>query len=196
MHAKLFPTTIQTIQPLYARAQSKFLPEVIKAGAHKVFSLMVIDRMTEKKASTEEHRRFAINLFNLTWSLLDKKERTPEEDDKMVHAAHASRFHWGEIGTPLESERGEWQISRVYSVLKRSEPALYHARRCLEICKENNIKDFDIAFAYEAMARAHAVAGNRTECEKYQKLAKEAADQIKKEEDKDYFLSELKTIIC
>ncbi len=152
--------------------------------------------MTEKKASTEEHRRFAINLFNLTWSLLDKKERTQEEDDKMVHAAHASRFHWGEIGTPLESERGEWQISRVYSVLKRSEPALYHARRCLEICKENNIKDFDIAFAYKAMARAHAVAGNTTECEKYQILAKEAADQIKKKEDKDYFLTELKTIIC
>ena len=152
--------------------------------------------MTEKESSAEEHRKFAINLFNLTWSLLDKKERTHEEDDKMVHAAHASRYHWGEIGTPLEFERGEWQISRVYSVLRRSEPALFHANRCLDICKENNIKDFDIAFAYEAMARAHAIAGNRTECEKYLQLAKEAVDHIKKKEDKDYFLSELKTIIC
>ena len=157
---------------------------------------MVIDGMIEKKSSAEEHRKFAINLFNLTWSLLDKKKRTQEEDDKMVHAAHASRYHWGEIGTPLEFERGEWQISRVYSVLRRSEPALFHAKRCLDICKENNIKDFDIAFAYEAMARAHAIAGNRTECEKYLQLAKEAADKIKKKEDKNYFLSELKTIIC
>lgn len=156
--------------------------------------LLMIDKMAKDKASMEEHKKFATKLFNLTWSLLDKKDRTQEEDDKMVHAAYASRFHWGEIGTPLEFERGEWQISRVYSVLQRSEPALYHAKRCLEICEQNNIKDFDIAFAYDAMARAHATAGNRTVCEKYLKLADDAADQIKKKENKKYFLSELKTI--
>jgi hypothetical protein len=150
----------------------------------------------EKKYSEEEHKKFAVDLFNLTWSLLGKKDRTKEEDDKMVHAAHASRFHWGEIGKPLQFERGEWQISRVYSVLKRSEPALYHAKRCLKICKENNIGDFDIAFAFEAMARAHAIAENKAECERYIKLAKEAGEQIKKKGDRDYFFSELKTITC
>ena len=152
--------------------------------------------MTEKKLSKEDHRKFAVSCFNLTWSLLDKKDRTRDEDDKIIHAAHASRYHWGEVGTSLEFERGEWQISRVYSVLGRSGPALYHAKRCLEICKENNIEDFDIAFAYEAMARAHAVIGNKKECEKNIELAREAAEQIKKKEDKDYFLSELKTINC
>ena len=61
----------------------------------------------EKKYSEEEHQKFAVDLFNLTWSLLDKKDRTQEEDDKMIHAVHASRFHWGEIGKPLHFERGE-----------------------------------------------------------------------------------------
>jgi hypothetical protein len=150
----------------------------------------------DKPPSKEEHKKFAITLFNLTWNLLDKKERTREENDKMVHAAHASRYHWGEIGKPVHFERGEWQISRVYSVLKRSEPALYHARRCLEICKKNNIGDFDIAFAYEAMARANAILGNKTDCDKYIELAKKAGEHIKKKEDKDYFFSELKTISC
>ena len=153
--------------------------------------------MTEEKTpSKEEHKKFAISLFNLTWSLLDKKDRTREEEDKMVHAAHASRYHWGEIGTPIEFERGEWQISRVYSVLGRSEPALYHAKRCLDICKNNNIEDFDIAFAYETIARALSIAGDKAECEKYLQLATEAGENIKKKEDKDYFLSELKTINC
>ena len=153
--------------------------------------------MTEKKGLTrKEHKKLGIDLFNLTWSLLDKKDRAKEEDDKMVHAAHASRFHWGETGTPLEFERGEWQISRVYSTLKRSESALYHAKRCLDICKENNIGDFDIAFAFEAMARAHAIAGNKTRCEKYLRLAEEAGEHIEKKEDKTYFISELKTIVC
>jgi hypothetical protein len=144
----------------------------------------------------ELHKKFAIDLFNLTWNLLDKKDRTREEDERMIHAAHASRFHWGQIGTPLEFERGEWQISRVYSVLRRSEPALYHAKRCVDLCQKNGIEDFDIAFAYEAMARAHAAAGAGAECEKSVQLAEEAAEHIQKKEDKDYFLSELKTVQC
>ncbi len=152
--------------------------------------------MTDKNASEIEHKKLAVDLFNLTWSLLDKKDRTKAEEDKMIHAAHASRFHWGEIGKPLQFERGEWQISRVYSVLKRSEPALHHAERCLEICQENNIEDFDIAFAYEAMARAHSVAGGKADCQRYLQLAKGAGEQIKKKGDKDYFFSELKTIQC
>jgi hypothetical protein len=152
--------------------------------------------MSEQPQSKELHKKFAVDLFNFTWSLLDKKDRTQDENDKMIHAAHASRFHWGEIGTPLEFERGEWQISRVYSVLKRSEPAIYHAKRCFEICKKNSIEDFDIAFAYEALARAYAVAGLKAQCKENMELARKAGQQIKKEDDRNYFLSELKTIQC
>ena len=154
--------------------------------------------MAEEKENIKKatHRKIAVDCFNSVWNLMEKKDRTIDEDDKMIHMAHASRFHWGEIGTPVEFERGEWQISRMYTVLKRSEPALYHAKRCLEICKENNIGDWDIAFAYEANARAYAVAGKKIECEKFIELAKKAGEQIKEKGDKDYLFNELKTIHC
>lgn len=140
----------------------------------------------EKKYTGQEcHMKFAVDLFNLVWNLLDKKDRTKQEEDKMVHAAHASRFHWGEIGTAVNLTRGEWQISHVYSVLNRPQSAIYHAKRFLEICQENNIGDFDLAFAYEAMARAYAVAGKKTDCENYIELAKKAGEKIKSREDKD-----------
>ena len=133
----------------------------------------------QERFTTEEwHTKSAKDLFNRVWDLLDATERSAEQADTMVHAAHASRYHWGEIGTPLELERGEWRISRVYAVLERSEPALYHARRCLEICQANEIGDFDIAFAYEALARAFAIAGQKADCEKYARLAKQAGDGI------------------
>jgi hypothetical protein len=151
----------------------------------------------EKKYSEKEaHKKFAVDCFNLVWNLMEKKDRIEADDDRMMHAAHASRFHWGEIGTPVELERGEWQISRMYTVLNRPQSALYHAKRCLEICKENNIADWDIAFAYEAMARAQAVSGQKAECKKCVELARKAAEQIKEKGDKDYLLSELKTINC
>jgi hypothetical protein len=151
----------------------------------------------EKKFDEKEwHKKSAVDCFNLVWSLMEKKDRIRAEEDKMIHAAHASRFHWGEIGTPVEFERGEWQISRMYTVLKRFEPAIYHAKRCLEICKENDIGDWDIAFAYEGMARAYAVGGMKSECERYIQLAKESGEKIKEKGDRDYLFGELKTIVC
>ena len=89
----------------------------------------------EEAGRQEQHKAFAVECFNLVWGLLDKADRTAEDDERMVHAAHASRFHWGEIGTPLEFARGEWQISRVYAVLGRSEAALHHAQRSLDLCE-------------------------------------------------------------
>lgn len=83
--------------------------------------------MSEVDITREVHEKLAMSLFNATWALLDKEDRTVEDDIEMIHSAHASRYHWGQIGEPLHFERGEWQISRVYSVLGRREPALYHA---------------------------------------------------------------------
>ena len=100
----------------------------------------------------------------------------------------------GRDNKPLHFERGEWQISRVYAILGRFEPALYHAKRCLEICKENDIRDFDISFAYEAMARAYSLMEDSVERNKYIELAKEAAEGIRDKGDKEYFWGELKTI--
>ncbi len=140
------------------------------------------------------HRKFAVDLFNLTWNLMDKKERTATENDTMLNAAHASRYHWEQIGAPLNLARGEWQLARVYALLERAEPARYHAKRCLEICIDHGIGDFDLAFAYEAMARAYAVTGKPEARDKMKELALEASKDIEKDDDREYFLSELGTI--
>lgn len=140
------------------------------------------------------HRKLAVDCFNATWDLLDKKNRTEEDNFKMIHAAHASRFHWGEIGTPLEFQRGEWQISRVYSALGYGEPALLHAQCCHDICTEKKIGDFDMAFACEALARAHHVLGNSGKRDIFIKMARVASESIQIIEDKEYFLSEVSSI--
>ena len=140
------------------------------------------------------HKKFTVECFNGTWDLIDKKEQTREEIDKMIHCAHASRYHWGEVGEPLNLERGEWQISRVYAILGRAEPALYHSKRCLDIVLENNIGDFDLAFAYEAMARAHKLSGNIEEMHRYIEKALKASENIKEKEDRDYAITEINSI--
>lgn len=151
---------------------------------------MEMDKLTME----EWHKKQAINNFNYTWDLIDKNDRTKEDDLEMINAAHTSCFHWSKIGTPLNVLRGEWQISRVYSLLNMGDVALYHGKYSLELCENNGIGDFDLAFAYEAIARAHMVNKNLDEMNTYLELAKSTAENIAKEEDKDYFLSELNSI--
>jgi len=152
----------------------------------------------------ELHKKMAGQLFNRTWDLMDKgEERTPEEDEEMVHAAHASRYHWVVVinsgkysDTGLVNHaRGDWQISRAYSLLKRYESALYYAKKSLDMCLNNKIGDFDLAFGYEAVARAYSLVETEKEYfKKYLAKANEAAENIEKDDDKSYFLSELKSI--
>jgi hypothetical protein len=60
-----------------------------------------------------DHRQLGVDLFNDVWTLLEKGDRNVEDDDEMVHTAHASRFHWGKVGTAENLGRGEWLGSRL-----------------------------------------------------------------------------------
>ncbi len=148
--------------------------------------------MTEEAKYTEQecHKRFAVQLNNLVWNLLQTENRTADDNYTMIHAAHASCYHWSIIGEPINLQRGEWLIAHVYAVLNRSEPALHHAKRCLALTDENKFVDFDLAYAYEGIARAYAAAGKASEAKKYVKLAQEAGDKIKNKEDKELFMSD------
>ena len=142
----------------------------------------------------EEERKLAAKLFNGVWKLMDKPDRTRDEDDEMLHAAHASRYHWGVVGEPENRARGEWQVSRVYTVLGRGEPAIAHAQRCLEICEQHGIADWDLAYAYEALARAHKTARQAAEARKFKKLARDAGERIAKREDREHFEEDYATL--
>jgi DNA-binding transcriptional MerR regulator len=146
--------------------------------------------------SVTDARLLAAQLFNETWRLLEREGRTRDDDDRMIHTAHASRYHWGQVltVTPAHLARGEWLISRVYAVLERAEPALFHARRVLDVCQENGIGDFDLAFAYEALARASAVAGDAARAREYTDQALAAAEDVADDEDRDLVLADLETV--
>jgi DNA-binding transcriptional MerR regulator len=142
----------------------------------------------------EEERRVAVDLFNHVWELLETPSRSIEQDDRMVHAAHASRYHWERVGDATNLLAGEWQCSRVYSVLERGEPAVHHARRALAIAEGAGITGFFLATSYEALARAHAVAGDRAASDRFRLQANEAAEAITDPEDREIYERDMATL--
>lgn len=149
---------------------------------------------TQNKLTKDEaHQYFAVALNNRTWELLGKPDRTPEENREMIQAAYASCYHWRYNGEAVNQQRGEWIISRVYTELEMAEPALYHAQICRELTTKypDKMKDFDVAYSWECMARAEALNKNTEAAVKYLKKAQESAEAIKGPEDKKIFMGDL-----
>lgn len=149
---------------------------------------------TADPVSKSVHRKLGTTLFNRTWSLLDQKRRTQDEEDEMVHMAHASRYHWGRAGGPLNRSIAEWQISRVYAVLGRSEPSLFHGRRAVAIARRHHLSPFYLAYGYEALARASAVAGERREKNRYLREAQRVGEKVRDAHGRRMLLEDLATI--
>lgn len=135
-------------------------------------------------AERELHRRLAGALFNQTQELLEKDERTPEEDELMVHSAHASRYHWSQVGDATNFAIGDWLLSRVYSVLDRPEPALWYAGLSLETSVENDLEPFYTAHAYESLARAFAISAEVKDAQEALNEAQALMRQVHDEADR------------
>jgi DNA-binding transcriptional MerR regulator len=144
----------------------------------------------------ETERRLGIDLFNKTWTLMEKTDRTREDDDEMLHCAHASAYHWLQVGTQANRARSEWQCSRVNAILGHVEPALRHARRCLELVEASpdEMEEFDLPAAYEALGRAHAVAGDTAEAQRYVELGRAATAKIADDDDRAIMEADFATI--
>lgn len=154
------------------------------------------DAMTSDDEGTvnDPERLLAVDLFNEAWTLLETEDRTPDQDERMVGAAHASRFHWEQAGGPEQLAVGDWQIARVYSVLGRAEPALHHANASLARAQAGDVPTWVLASAHEAMARAAHVAGDGDAAGEHADRARRLATTIEDAEDRQVVLDDLATL--
>ena len=71
-----------------------------------------------------------------------------------------------------------------------------HAKNCLRITEETGIGDFDLAFAYEVLAKAHAADGDTESCKKFKDLAQKATDEVNDDQDRKICQGEIDKIDC
>jgi len=157
------------------------------------FGGIIMADVHEYNDEQKMHHYMGIEMNIQTWNLLGKEDRAEQDDARMINFAKASLYHW-RLSPKFQSineQRGQWMISRVYSVLEKGEEALNYAEETMRLTEKHDFKDFDFAYAYEGMARAHAAKGHKKSCLEYFQKAKEAGELIKKPEDKKYFDGDL-----
>ena len=150
--------------------------------------------MDETKTYTldEAHQYFAKSINGRVWELLQQPDRSQSDNDELLYAAHACTYHWKFVGTAVHQQRGEWLISHIHVVLGHANEALRHAERCFELTQsnKNTMRDFDIAYAFEGLARANAMMCDYKMAREFFDLAQQAGNAITDEEDKSIFMGD------
>jgi hypothetical protein len=142
------------------------------------------------------HQWFAVSCFNGTWTYIDKAERTPEEEEQMLQLTMASAWHWTqrEDCKPQNLSIAYWQISRVHALCGRGAEAVRYGQLCLDVSLGEGIDPFALGYAYEALARGEAVAGNKSKADEWMEKANGVAEEIGGEDTKKMLLDDLATI--
>jgi hypothetical protein len=140
------------------------------------------------------HRWHAIECNNLAWELSCLPKRSPIQDEEMLNAAHASAFHWAQVGTELNHARAKMLLGQVYAVLEQGNTALHYAQQSYDYLTTHEPPDWEIAFAHAILAHAaFATRDHRLHQQHYAK-AKELGAAIKDSEDREIFFKTFNTI--
>jgi hypothetical protein len=140
------------------------------------------------------HEYFAAHCFNAAWDLIEKPGRTAAENRLMVALNQASLYHWQNRPdcTDEKLSVGYWQASRIHALLGDAPAATRHAEVCLGY--SGSLAPFYVGYAYEALARAAALAGDRQKAAEYLSLAQAQAHEVTNEEDRNLLVNDLSTL--
>jgi hypothetical protein len=145
--------------------------------------------MTESEAPTDDaaswQRKTAMRCNNRAWEL-SVQPRTQSQDREMLDAAHASAFHWGEIGTELNRMRATMLLAQVHALLGHGATALALADQMRAYFLAGaDTPDWERAFTHAIHAHAAQVAGDAAAHGAAYGEARAALAAIADEEDRE-----------
>lgn len=137
----------------------------------------------------------AVDFNSSIWKLLAKKTLDANEKERVIQLAHASLLHWQlcSKGKIVNTQRGYYMIAKAYIATGEKENALKYAQLCYDctFANENQMQDFDIGYAYEIIARAAAMNGQKELFTENYAKAKAQINVIENEGDVKYFKADV-----
>lgn len=79
-------------------------------------------------------------------------------------------------------------------MLGQVENARHYGELCLQVSQAEGVELFALGYAYEALARAEMLAGNRSQAEIYLEQARNVCESIPDQDDRQQLLKDLETI--
>ncbi|MGC4084944.1 MAG: hypothetical protein QM736_23215 [Vicinamibacterales bacterium] len=134
------------------------------------------------------HKRFAVACNNRAWELVERADRTPSEVHEMLHAAHASAWHWARVGTALNEARAHMLLGMAHALAGDGSLALRYAMLAFNYFNEHDAPDWEQAFAHATLAAAARSAGNAALHAEHYAEAERLGAAIADVDDRNVFL--------
>lgn len=150
----------------------------------------IVDMINPPFEESLADRWFGIQCNNQAWDFVQAASRSPDEVERMIHAAHASCHHWLQVGEPVHHLRALCLLATAYAVANLGEASARHAERALELLDQPQTKPtpFDRALAHGCAATALGLLGDQSRSQAEVLLARRASELIKAPEDRQLLL--------
>ena len=104
-------------------------------------------------------RKLAAQANNRAWTLSESSSRSPQEDEEMLHAAHASNYFWRIVGSASNRAHASQLLAHVYALLKLPDPAAHYFSQAEPVFLQQECEPWERACAFLVKANVAASAG-------------------------------------
>lgn len=139
-------------------------------------------------------RRLASSANNRAWALSEQASRTPDEDDEMLHAAHASAHLWSTIGNEHNAALAKLLLGQVHALLGLAPTAARYAGAARRFFVDRPSAAWELALAYAVSAHAAVVNGDARRHATEYADARRAADAVADDEEREIVFATLRTV--
>ncbi len=142
-----------------------------------------------------EIKKIADESRDFVHQMMAKDKLNKDEELQVLAAAYSVLHQWNRGGTPIQMARGHWLVCRVLCFLGEIKLAQQHATLCDFYTKSaSDRKDFDEAYAIEALARSAALRGDLEAAKKNKIEAKRLGTLISDPIERKNFEERLKSM--
>lgn len=131
---------------------------------------------------------------NRAWTLAEQPTRTPEEDQEMLNAAHASAHLWRTIGNANNFSLGHLLLGQVHALLGNAVYAMKYSNLAYDYFTTKESDPWEVAIVHAVLANAAHCAGMTALHESHYKLADELVAALSDPEEKDILMATLRVV--
>jgi hypothetical protein len=129
-------------------------------------------------------RRLASQANNRAWSLSEAASRTAQQDEEMLHAAHAAMYFWNIVGNDNNHAHASQLLAHVYALLRQPGPASHYQAQSQPVFFAQGAADWEVALAHCVAANVAASMGDTDAHGKHYRLSYQLVEQLPDPEDR------------
>ena len=139
-------------------------------------------------------RRLAAQANNRAWTLAEKLQRSSEDDEEMLQAAHAAMYFWKMAGNRDHHAHAALLLAHVHALLKRAGPAAQYLGKALPYFTQHDSTPGELAFVHAVAANVAAAEGNAAAHARHYAEARAVAAQITDPRTRELFAATLRVV--